>query len=182
MVELNREHMKLIRAVICKTAGTRLPSDVIDDLASEATIALLEPNGSRSLSSYDAARGMSLTTFIGMVAQSVAMDKFRQRVRKDSRTSSLDVPPEEGGANALAALTDHAEDALSMLIRREQRERLQRAVETLSKSDRELLEATLTGDEAFTEKLAARGVSGVALRVRKCRLAERLRSAIQSQG
>ena len=183
MIALTREHTNTIRAVVLKTIGGRAPSDLVADLVQDTALQLLEESGSRSLKEYDPDRGMSLSTFIGMVAKSVTLDHLRRNNRMVKRERPLDDTEDGDGLQAEAIAHEHGEDALSMLIRREQRERLTAVLDVLSSEDRMLLEALLTGDEYTVKQLADKmGITDGALRVRKYRMAERVRRALQSQG
>ena len=174
-------HQKLIRAVVFKLAGATTPHADLEDVIQNVNLRLLEGG----LTQFDPARG-SIEAFITVMARSMTIDGWRRTQRRPTPAGDeIDTHVGHGECTAFHAsnpqasdLTDHADDALTMLLREEQRNHVEEIIKRLPPDDQHFLLVSIRPEfdnRAYAKRL---GVTEVALRVRKHRLSERLRSMI----
>lgn len=182
MIDIGK-YQHIIRGVVIRMAGPTSCAADLEDIIQSVNLRLLEG----SIASYDQSRG-TVEAFIAVMARSMTIDAWRRKKRAPIAASDEMDARENGGfdegseyrSSYLSSedIMDHSEDALTMLVREQQRERLEAVIKKLSKDDQHFLLVSMQPDydnRAYAERL---GVTEVALRVRKYRLAERLRSLL----
>lgn len=179
------KYQSIIRVVVARMAGPKTCKADIDDVIQNVNLRLLESG----LDNYDPNRG-SIEAYIAVMARSMTIDAWRRKKRAPIAASDAIEASENGGYNDSSgdgrsytyvpaeSMTDHSEDALAMLLREEQRNRLEKAIKKLSPDDQHFLLISMRPDydnQAYAKRL---GMTEVALRVRKFRLAERLKALL----
>lgn len=154
----------LIRSAVFKVAGRQVSKEDVDDLVSDIITELL----ANKLAKYIPEKGMELSTYVFMVASQYTINRMRRHRPTD------ELPAE------MAEAQDFTADALTLLVRREQRGRLARALEALPAEDRVFMER-LMGDDTDINALAQEmGVRPNVIYVRKHRILKHLRAMIAS--
>lgn len=182
MIDITK-YQHIIRSVVVRMAGPTSCTADLEDVAQDVLIRLLETG----LANFDAKRG-SIEAYIAVMARSMTIDMWRRKKRAPIAASDEMDARENGGydegeqhhSSYLSGedITDHSEGALELLIREEQRGRLESVIKKLSPDDQHFLLISMQPDydnRAYAERL---GLTEVALRVRKFRLAERLRALL----
>ncbi len=167
------EYQKLIKTIVWRIAGHSLTKDDIDDVVQEVNLRLLDP---ARRPDHDPARG-EVSAWIGTMARSMSIDALRKHGRMLPSSDVLDDDREEPGES----LVDVSDDAITMLLREEQLSKLDSVIKSLPPDDQHFLIICLRDDydnEAYAMRL---GVQPVALRVRKMRLADKLRQMIRER-
>lgn len=165
----------LIFKTVYGVVGTSVDRADVEDIVQDVNLHLM----TKIPEQYDAARG-ELSTFIHTVARNLTIDYLRGRPWV--RCSSLDeqsTSNEDGTEYFDHVAVDPGMDALTMLIRHEQEQRLTAAIKELEPEDRLFLKLVLSDDfdtESYAEK---RGITAVAVRVRKSRIADKIRTLIK---
>jgi RNA polymerase sigma factor (sigma-70 family) len=176
------KYQNIIRAVVVRMAGSTSCSADIDDVVQSVNLRLLE----HGMANYDPARG-PVESYIAVMARTMTIDAWRRKKRAPLPASDQMDAKENGGyvdgdarPSSISAdsITDASDDALAMLIREERRTRLETAIKKLTPDDQHFLLVSMRPD--YDNRLYAQrlGVTEVALRVRKFRLAERLRELL----
>ena len=169
------QYQNLIHGIVYKIAGHRLHRADIDDIVSAVNLRLLEPDGAKSLSAFDPTRGMELTTFIGMVAKSAAVDALR---RLKHEVPIQEEPDEDGGAYYTPVSAEV--DVLTSLIRREQADKVRQAISMLPEADQRFLEVLVSDTGDLEDYAAQLGVSVANMKVRKHRIIARLKKILSN--
>lgn len=167
------QYQGLIRGVVGNMTGHTLSRHDIADIVQEVNLRILDENRRPD---YDPARG-EVTAWIACIARSMSIDALRRHSRRLPVSGPLEQRNEDG-ETFLHDAEDVAEDALEMLMREEKRQRVENAIKRLHPDDQHFLIICVRDDFSYEEYAARLGVKPVALRVRKMRLAERLRAAI----
>ena len=167
------QYQKLIHSVVYKVAGHKMDRADLEDIVSAVNLRLLEEGGSRSIGSFDPARGMELTTFVGMVAKSAAVDALR---RLKEEVPIQEEPGDDAGEyyTPVSAETD----ALAALVRKEQVSRVRQAISMLSEEDQHFLEVLMSDTGSLEDYAAKLGVTVGNLKVRKHRIIARLKKIL----
>ncbi len=162
-------YQQLIKAMVYKvTKPYNLNPDDFTDLVSDVNLKLLD----KSLAEYDPKKGMSISTYIGMVAKRHAIDFLRKRKEAVTKTGDM--------SNETQDIWSPQADALGRLIKLEQAAKLRQAISTLKGEDRDLCEAMLEHDFSTEDYAKKRGVSTNSVYVRRCRVLARLRTLLTS--
>lgn len=176
-------YQNIIRSVVIRMAGATSCVADLEDVIQSVNLRLLETG----LANFDPARG-TIEAYIAVMARSMTIDSWRRRKRLPVAASDEMDARENGGydegdnfrSSYLNAenITDHSEDVLSMLLREEQRGKMEAAIKKLTPDDQHFLLISMQpnyDNRAYAERL---GLTEVALRVRKFRLAERLKAIL----
>ena len=179
------QYQTLIRQIASRSLydSAKRRADV-EDLVQEINLRLL----SGALAQYDAARG-TIEAFITVMAKTMAIDAWRRSQRRPIAASIEMEASERGGWDDSAGelrshylqandLQDHSEDALAMLMREEQVNRLDNLIKQLDPDDQHFILVSCQDNfdsKQYAERL---GVTEVALRVRKFRLGQKLRQML----
>jgi len=149
------------------------PSDVVQETLTEAAA---------QLNRYLQERPLPFYRWLRQLAQRRLIELHRRHVRAQRRTVTRE--------DALSGLTDESALALverlfgrhsnpsAGLRRKERRDRVQMALATLSRPDREVLVLRIVEGLPTRETAAAIGISEVAVRSRQVRALERLRAIL----
>ena len=177
------EYQNLIKTVVWRMAGTALTTADIHDVVQDVNLRLLDPDRSPE---FDPTRGAK-SALIGSMARSMAIDALRRRGRMipiSDLTYQGDDGSESSCEDSIDALHqadplhEIQNDAISTMLREEQRDELSNIIKQLSPDDQHFILICVRDDydnDAYAERL---GVKPVALRVRKTRLADKLKQML----
>ncbi|WP_437636725.1 RNA polymerase sigma factor [Sorangium sp. So ce854] len=162
-------HARVGRALLRRCA--RLAQDRKDDLVQDVFVELLR-DGSRALRAWDPARGLSLASWVGLIAEQRVAAAFRgARRRLDAAALPLDDAPEGG------ALSE--DDPEATVLARDQLERQLGALRAeLSPLGLELFEALVVDGEPIASVCARTGMSTSAVQAWSSRLRRRLAALV----
>jgi len=170
--ELVSRFGRLVHATIARTLGRhdrRVDEDRLADLFAGAYVALIE-HDCRRLGQWDGR--CSLASWVRLVAASTTLDALRAEGRASRLRGDAAVDVER--------LPLEGQDALDRAIRAERVVRLERALATLSASDRALLGLVFQEEVAPGEVALRLGIEPGAVYTRKNRALERLRKAFEA--
>ncbi len=170
-----RAFLERFRGLIARTAqlaaersGVRLSADELRDVMGEVSLNLVA-NDCRRLRLYDATRGSSVSTWVGVIAVSTTRD-FMRRARRRPATPT---PEEE-----LDRVASPAPSPEAVVLDREHRAIAQRALASLSARDREFVElyfGAALAPEAVADRL---GVSVATVYSKKAKITARLEALV----
>lgn len=167
--ELVERFGRLVYAVILRTLerhGARRDDDRVSELFSGTFVRLLDAEAHR-LAAWDGR--CTLASWVRIVASSLTIDRLREEARDQRRWAD---------GVAIERLPAETPTTVELAVRAEQLVRLERALTTLSPSDRELLRLLFEGDLAPGAVAERLGLTAGALYTRKNRALQRLRSAM----
>lgn len=175
------KYQGLIHKTVRTVVGTSIDRADIEDIVQDVNVHLM----SKALSAYDPSRS-ELATFIHTVTRNMTIDYLRGRNKLQSwlgRDTPSCIESEDGecNPNPVENIALDELDALGMLIKNEQEQRLAKAIEGLDPEDRMFLRVVLSDTFDAESYAAKRGVKAVAIRVRKSRIADKLRVLIKRE-
>lgn len=144
-----------------------LSSECVDDIYAESCV-LLWADDLRRLRAYDPARGMKLSSWLGLLAGHAAYDHLRRLSRRPSHEDLDDLVEIPWSLEP---------DALSELLRDERRSTLRRLSRALSPRDREFVSLYFQKDEEPEEVARALGISVATVYSKKNKITMRLVAA-----
>jgi RNA polymerase sigma-70 factor (ECF subfamily) len=173
-----RAFLERFRGLIVRTAqvtaervGVRLGTDELRDVVGEVSLNLIA-HDRRRLRLYDASRGSSVSTWIGVIVVSTTRDYLRRARRRPATPT----PEEE-----LDRVASPAPSPEAVILDKQRRQLAQQALAQLSPRDREFVElyfgAALT-PEGVAEAL---GVSVATVYSKKAKITARLEALVQAQ-
>lgn len=166
----------LIFKTVYSVVGSTIDRADVEDIVQDVNLHLM----TKALGAHDPTRG-ELSTFIHTVARNLTIDYLRSRPWV--REQSLDNTDEHGDPIGIDLATHGATnedvDALAVLIKHEQEQRLAAAIKELEPEDRLFLRVVLSDDFDAESYAAKREITPVAVRVRKSRIADKLRQLIK---
>lgn len=169
---------RLIRHMASLVAGSQATPDDLDDYVSQVNLVLLDGK----LEAYQEGRGMSLSSFIGMVAKTTTIDALRRKCSRGGQKGLEERVPMEmlGEADdARDNAKDQNTDVLSALIKREQATRVREAIALLPPMEREVIDALSSDDFTVAGYCAAHNMTATAFYTLKCRGVKRLKDILK---
>ena len=179
------EYQGIIYSVVRRVVNGSLGQEEVKDIVQDVNLRLLDASRRPD---HDPSRG-EISQWICAMAKSMSLDALRKHGRRAAVHFDESASASEDHVQGVATHSDAAQihqleraanDALSMLLREEQRSVLAGVVGLLSEADREFLAVSLRDDYCADAYAAEIGVKPVALRVRKLRLSEKIRTLLAS--
>lgn len=175
MLDKIEKFQGLIFKTVYGVVGASVDRADVEDIVQDVNLHLM----TKIPEQYDPSRG-ELSTFIHTITRNLTIDYLRGRPWV--RCTSLDeysTNGDDGTEYQEQLAVDPGLDALSALIKYEQEQRLAAAIKELEPEDRLFLKLVLSDDFDTESYAAKRGITAVAVRVRKSRIADKLRTLIK---
>lgn len=170
------EYQNLIKSIVYKVCGNAICKSDVDDIVASVNLKLLEKEGSKSLSAYNAASGMELTTFIGMVAKCEAVDTLRRR----KPCVTIQEEKDEDDRGEIYTPISAETDALTALLRKEQAAKVRKAIKMLTEDEQHFLAVIMSDDGSVEQYAEQLGVTVGNLKVKKHRIIAKLKKILRN--